>query len=84
MYVVVCRLSVVGRRMLMAECLVSLSVVVAGSWLLGVGCRVLVIGCWLVVVVAGSWVSGFGCQVLVVGGCSWILGVGCWLSVVVA
>jgi hypothetical protein len=90
--VVCCCLSFVGRRMLMAECLVSLSVVVAGSWLSGVGCRwlspgcrVLVVGCWLSVVVTGSWVPGLGCrwlllgpgcQVLVFGGCSWVLGVG--------
>jgi hypothetical protein len=33
-----CCLSVVGRRRPMAECLVSLLVVVAKSWLSGVGC----------------------------------------------
>ncbi len=69
-------LSVVGRRMMMVECPVSLSVVVAA----GPGCRVLVVGYWLSVVVAGSWVSGVGYRVLVVG--CWLSRVGCRVLVV--
>ena len=45
--------------------------------LLGVGCWVLVAGCWLLgvgcwVLVAGCWLLGVGC---------WVLVAGCWLHI---
>jgi hypothetical protein len=46
---------------------VSLSVIVTGSWVSGVGCRVLVVGGCSWVLGVGCWLSGAGCRVLVVG-----------------
>jgi hypothetical protein len=46
---------------------VSLSVIVTGSWVSGVGCRVLVVGGCSWVLGVGCWLSGVGCRVLVVG-----------------
>jgi hypothetical protein len=46
----------------------SLSVVIVGSWLSGVGCQMLTADCWmsLSVVVVGFWLSALGCRVFVV------------------
>ncbi len=45
-----------------------LSGVVVGSWLSGIGCRVLTVGCQmsLSMVVVWTWLSGIGCRVLAV------------------
>jgi hypothetical protein len=71
MVVVYCCLSVVGRRVLSAYCRVSLEVVVFGSRLSGVGCRMLCSGVECRVLFVGCWLPGVGFRVLFVG---------CWLS----
>jgi hypothetical protein len=62
------KLSVVDALLLVIRCRMSVSVVVVASWLLGDGCRVLIVGCWcrLTANVFHLWVPRQAVRILLV------------------